>query len=58
MSSLWLLLGKTKYPATLYQSYYDKETKKQHVKIVDIPFNIELEYIPELKKKADTELLA
>ncbi|MEQ8170232.1 MAG: sigma 54-interacting transcriptional regulator [Candidatus Eremiobacterota bacterium] len=57
MSSIWLLLGKTRHPATLYQSYYDKETKKQYVKILDIPFNIEMEFIPELKKKADIELL-
>ena len=57
MSSIWLLLAKTKYPATLYQSYKDKISEKQHVKIVDVPFNIALEFIPELKKKADRELV-
>ncbi len=57
MSSIWLLLGKTKYPAILYQSHIDRETKEQHVRVVEIPFNIELEFIPDLKKKSDKKLV-
>jgi len=57
MASIWLLLAATIYPAKLYQSHYNKETKEQRVKICDIPFNIEVEYIPEIKKIADNKLL-
>lgn len=57
MSSIWLLLAKTIYPAVLYQSHYNPESKTQHVKIADVPFNIDIEFLPDLKKKADVILL-
>ncbi len=57
MSSIWLLLAKTIYPAVLYQSYYNQSANTQHVRIADIPFNIDMEYLPDLKKAADERLI-
>jgi transcriptional regulator with PAS, ATPase and Fis domain len=47
MASIWLLLGASEYPAELYQSY------RNEVKKVDVPFNIDAEYIERLRTKAD-----
>lgn len=41
MQAVWILLGKTKYPVTFYQS-----SREQGVEKVDIPFNIAAEYVP------------
>ncbi len=45
MAAIWLLLGKTKYPAILLQAYKDK------VEEAHIPFDLSLEVMPELIKK-------
>ncbi len=57
MGSVWLLLASTFYNATLYQSFYDKKNKRSEVKEVEVPFNIEVEYLPDLKKKTEQKLL-
>lgn len=41
MQAVWILLGKTKYQATFYQS-----SKEQGVQVVRIPFDISAEYTP------------
>lgn len=41
MQAVWILLGKTRYPAVFYQS-----SLEQGVQQVDIPFEIAAEYIP------------
>lgn len=41
MQAVWILLGKTRYPMTFYQS-----SPEQGVEQVDIPFEIAAEYIP------------
>lgn len=41
MQAVWILLGKTRYPATFYQS-----SLEQGVQQVDIPFQIAAEYVP------------
>ncbi|SFM86380.1 sigma-54 interaction domain-containing protein [Halopseudomonas yangmingensis] len=41
MQAVWILLGKTRYPATYYQS-----SLEQGVQQVDIPFEIAAEYVP------------
>ncbi len=58
MGSVWLLLASTFYSATLYQSYFNKITEISEVKIVEVPFNIEMEYIPELKKIAEQKFIS
>lgn len=50
MSSIWLLLGASEYPAQLYQSYNNE------VKPIDIPFNIDAQYVEKLRDKADMRL--
>lgn len=57
MNAIWVLLAKTAYPATLYQSHYDAATKKQMVKTVDLKFNIDAEYIPEIAARARERIL-
>lgn len=41
MQAVWILLGKTRYPAVFYQS-----SREQGVQQVDIPFEITAEYVP------------
>lgn len=41
MQAIWILLGKTRYPATFYQS-----SLEQGVQQVDVPFEIAAEYVP------------
>lgn len=47
MASIWLLLGKTRYPAKFF------ETHKGRSKVVSIPFDLTLDLIPELLETAD-----
>jgi len=55
MAASWILLGKTRFDATLYQTWFNKNTKQQNVKIVQIPFNLEIEYT-NLQKKIGVSL--
>ena len=41
MQAIWILLGKTRYPAIFYQS-----SLEQGVQQVDVPFEIAAEYVP------------
>lgn len=50
MAAVWLLLGKTRYPATLYQTFSGQ------VLSVDVPFDIALDVIPEVLKGPDAHL--
>lgn len=52
MQAVWILLGKTKYPVTFYQS-----SREQGVEQVDIPFNIAAEYIPSAAAVDDQHLV-
>lgn len=56
MSAMWMLLAKTVYPAGLYQSFHDRKNDVSSVKLVDLPFSLDFEYTPGLKKKADREV--
>ncbi len=51
MASVWILLAKTIYPATLIQS-----SKEQGVVVADIPFEISAEFTPSLRTKQDGRL--
>lgn len=51
MQSIWILLGKTKYSATFYQS-----SKEQGAQEVEIPFEISAEYTPTATKLTTTQL--
>ncbi|MBF7728586.1 sigma 54-interacting transcriptional regulator [Pseudomonas sp. N040] len=41
MQAVWILLGKTRYPATFYQSSLEQGVQK-----VEVPFEIAAEYVP------------
>lgn len=50
MAAIWLLLGKTRYPATFWQTYAGKAWK------TEIPFDLTLDVIPQLLRGADSSL--
>lgn len=50
MAAVWVLLGKTRYPASFYQSYNDRVWK------TDIPFDLTVDVVPELLRGADSSL--
>lgn len=47
MASIWLLLAKSKYPATLFQTYNDRVTE------ADIPFDVTVDVVPQLLRDPD-----
>lgn len=51
MQAVWILLGKTRYQATFYQS-----SREQGVEQVNIPFEIAAEYIPPAKSISARQL--
>lgn len=51
MAAIWVLLAKTRYPATLIESSRD-----QGVREVRIPFDLSAEFIPSPDKRADEAL--
>jgi transcriptional regulator with PAS, ATPase and Fis domain len=51
MASIWLLLAKTRYPAKLLQS-----TRDGRIIEVDLPFDIAVDYLPELWAERDRRL--
>jgi transcriptional regulator with PAS, ATPase and Fis domain len=51
MHAVWILLGKTRFPATFYQS-----SKEEGSQRVDIPFEIAAEYIPPVKSLSAGQL--
>ncbi|EJM69370.1 sigma 54-interacting transcriptional regulator [Pseudomonas sp. GM55] len=51
MQAVWILLGKTRYPAIFYQS-----SLEQGVQQVDIPFEIAAEYVPAANAISSTQL--
>jgi transcriptional regulator with PAS, ATPase and Fis domain len=53
MASIWVLLGKSKYPATLFQTHFDFETKVNHVVKTEIPFDISVDVLPQFMREPD-----
>jgi len=47
MAAIWILLAKSKFPATLFQTYRDRITK------AEIPFDITAEVVPHLLSDPD-----
>lgn len=50
MAAVWLLLGKTRYPATFYETFAGKSW------ITEIPFDITIDVLPEIFKDPDAYL--
>ena len=48
MAAIWVLLGKTKFPATFWQTWNGKARQEE------IPFDITLDVVPELIKGSDS----
>lgn len=47
MAAIWILLGKSQYPATLYQTHFDRVWK------TEIPFDITTDVLPQLLREPD-----
>jgi transcriptional regulator with PAS, ATPase and Fis domain len=50
MAAIWVLLGKTKYPARFYQTFREKAS------IANIPFDLTLDFVPKLLRNSDNAL--
>jgi transcriptional regulator with PAS, ATPase and Fis domain len=51
MTAIWVLLGKSKYrPATFYQTHEGK------VQVTDIPFDLVVDFVPQILRDADARL--
>lgn len=50
MAAVWLLLGKTTYPATLYQSFAGKSW------VTEVPFDLTIDVLPEILRNTDSYL--
>jgi transcriptional regulator with PAS, ATPase and Fis domain len=48
MAAIWVLLGKSRYPAQFYQTYEGKAWE------TEIPFDLTVDFLPELLRGADT----
>lgn len=51
MAAVWIILSKTRFPATLIESSLEKG-----VNVVSLPFEISADYIPDLLRKPDEDL--
>lgn len=51
MAAVWMLLGKTIFPAELIES-----SREQGVKTVEVPFDIAVEFLPDLLREPDERL--
>ena len=51
MAAIWLLLGKTRFPAELIES-----SKEGGVRTVEVPFDIAADFIPDLLRDRDEKL--
>jgi len=50
MIAIWLLLGKTRYPATFFQTYKGKAW------VTNVPFDLAVDFVPEVFRDADSHL--
>jgi len=51
MAAVWIILSKTRYPATLIESSIEKG-----VKVASVPFDISAEFLPDLLRGPDSRL--
>ena len=51
MASIWVVLGKTKYPGAFVQS-----SEQAGIEDVEIPFDLAADYLPDLRKSLDHEI--
>ncbi len=51
MAAVWIIIAKTRYPATLIES-----SIKEGVKVASVPFDLSAEFIPDLLRKQDEKL--
>ncbi|UCF95606.1 MAG: sigma 54-interacting transcriptional regulator [Desulfobacterales bacterium] len=51
MAAVWIIIAKTRYPATLIES-----SIKEGVKVASVPFDLSAEFIPDLLRKPDQRL--
>jgi DNA-binding NtrC family response regulator len=50
MTAIWVLLGKSRYPAKFYQSYAGRAWE------TEVPFDLVVDYVPELLRAPDSSL--
>lgn len=53
MAAVWIILAKTSHPAELIES-----SREKGLKTISLPFEISAEYVPDIVKPSDDEMLA
>ncbi|MEQ1632016.1 MAG: sigma 54-interacting transcriptional regulator [Planctomycetota bacterium] len=51
MAAVWILLGKTRFPADLLES-----SRQQGVRVVSVPFDLSVDFLPDLMRERDERL--
>ncbi len=52
MAAVWIIVSKTRFPAKLIQS-----SKESGVQVASVPFDISADYLPDLLRRPDDELI-
>lgn len=56
MTSIWILLTKTRFPAVCIESWLDRASNQQHVKQACLPFSIQSEFLLSAADASDKRL--
>lgn len=57
MAAVWILLVKTRFPSVCIESWFEKNTHKQHVNDVELPFDIDARFTNEAIERSDERLV-
>ena len=57
MAAVWLILGKTRFPAEVIQTHFNRRTKQSHAEIVDFPFEFSAEFVEDMFREPDARLV-
>lgn len=57
MTAVWILLVKTRFPSVCIESWFEKNTGKQHVNDVELPFDIDARFTNEAIERSDERLV-
>ncbi len=56
MTSVWILLTKTRFPVAYIETYFNRETEEQHFYDVELPFEVTAEFLEQAKKRSSNRI--
>ena len=57
MAAVWLILGKTRFPAEVIQTHFNRSTKTSHAEVIDFPFEFSAEFVEDMFREPDARLV-